>query len=211
MDTLSAARPTPLEIATGLVLGTAPGARLRAVARDPLEALQDALLPSLRRPPCLVLFSGGRDSSVVLAVAARAARSEGLPPPVAFTLRYAAAPETDETEWQERVVAHLGLRDWSRVDAAAELDLLGPGNAKTVRLHGVRYPANTAGLRVACAAARDGSVLDGSGGDELFGGWRAGPAADVLARRVAPRPRDVLRIGLALAPPRVRAARDGRA
>ena len=41
-------------------------------------ALEAAVLPALQRPPCLVSFSGGRDSSAVLAVAADVARRHGL-------------------------------------------------------------------------------------------------------------------------------------
>ena len=58
----------------------------------PLAALEEAILPALRRPPCLVSFSGGRDSSCVLAAATRAARREGLQPPVPVTLRVSNAP-----------------------------------------------------------------------------------------------------------------------
>src|SRR6185503_3688944 len=60
--------PDPLETAAGVVLGVAPRRRLPASAGGPLAALERAVLPALRRSPCLVSFSGGRDSSAVLAV-----------------------------------------------------------------------------------------------------------------------------------------------
>ena len=94
-------RPTPFDIASGTVLGVGPPT-LRAVppvAPDPLAALGRAVLPALRRPPCVVSFSGGLDSSV-LAVAVRMARWEGLPDPVPVTWRFTGAPRADESSWQ---------------------------------------------------------------------------------------------------------------
>src|SRR5215212_1324990 len=86
-----ALRPTSLEIAAGRMFGEHGGAagiaRLDDRRLTPLEALEEAVLPALTQPPCLVSFSGGRDSSSVLAAATRAARREGLPAPVPVTLR----------------------------------------------------------------------------------------------------------------------------
>ncbi len=77
-------RPTPLEIASCSVTGshredaTGAGARgPRAPALTAREAIERAVLPALQRQPCLVAFSGGRDSSAVLAVAALVARRPG--------------------------------------------------------------------------------------------------------------------------------------
>jgi len=64
---------------SGGLHGAAPGAgarRARSGAR-----LWDAL-----RPPCVVTFSSGRDSSLLLAVAAEVAACEGLEPPIALTI-----------------------------------------------------------------------------------------------------------------------------
>lgn len=86
---------TPLEIATGVVLGSDEAApQLPAIPSDldPLAAFEDVVRGALRRPPCVVTFSGGRDSSAVLAVAARIARDERLPAPVAVTLRFFDTP-----------------------------------------------------------------------------------------------------------------------
>ena len=63
-----------------------------------------ALRPS-QRGPCLVSFSGGRDSSLVLAAAAKAARRDGLALPVPVTNRFACGPHSHESDWQELVVA----------------------------------------------------------------------------------------------------------
>ena len=60
---------------------------------------------------CFVGFSGGCDSSLVLASCTRARREQGLPDPIAVTLRY-DHPSTDERTYQEAMIAHLQLRDW---------------------------------------------------------------------------------------------------
>src|SRR5687767_6252 len=75
----------------------------------PVTALQDVLVPALRRPPCVVAFSGGRDSALVLAGAVAAARREGLDEPIAVSVRFPNAPDADESHWQERVVRYLKL------------------------------------------------------------------------------------------------------
>ena len=84
---------------------------------SPREALERAILPALLRPPCLVSFSGGRDSAAVLAVATALARREGLPAPIPATNVFPAADDSDETAWQELIVRHLGLSEWVRTRA----------------------------------------------------------------------------------------------
>jgi hypothetical protein len=95
---------TELESATGIVIEPdraappLPPAPPGVTAR---EALAESIRAGLRRPPCLVSFSGGRDSSAVLAVAAEVARKEGLPAPVAVTYRYPdEMTGAGETRWQ---------------------------------------------------------------------------------------------------------------
>lgn len=86
-------RPTPLEIASGVVLGRA--APTAAPAERPitaLAALAQSILCALQRPPCLVSFSGGMDSSFILAVAAHVAQTSGLPAPIPVTWRFTGAP-----------------------------------------------------------------------------------------------------------------------
>ncbi|MGH3092626.1 MAG: hypothetical protein ACRDOG_09935, partial [Gaiellaceae bacterium] len=70
---------SPLEIAAGVVFGSERRRSLPRTRRSPRHSLEDAVRPALLRPPCAVSFSGGRDSSLVLAVAAHVARSDGLP------------------------------------------------------------------------------------------------------------------------------------
>ena len=208
-------RPSPLELAAGRMFGEDHGAPGIAQAEDdavtPLAALERALLPALGREPCLVSFSGGRDSSAVLAAATSAARRAGLPPPVPVTLRVPGAPMADETDWQERVVRHLGLTDWELREAGGdELERLGPLSVSVLRRHGVLYPPNTFLQIPVLEAARGGTLLSGLGGDELFASWRWRAHADALARRRRPRASDALRLAYAAAPGPVRRWREAR-
>jgi len=193
----------PLEVASGLIIGATaePVADLGlSRAMTPLTALEGSVLAGLTRPPCLVSFSGGRDSSAILAVAADLARREGLDLPVPATIRFPNAPETDEASWQEEVIRHLGLVDWHTVTFDDELDLLGPTATKALRRHGLLWPSNSHFHVPLLEAARGGSLLTGIGGDEVLGWWPWARAAAVLSGEETPRLRDVLRVGLALAP-----------
>ncbi len=173
-----------------LTLSAAPPGSARA-------ALEDVVARALERPPCVVAFSGGVDSSAVLALAAHVARSRGLPLPVALTNRFPEHADADETAWQELVVGHLGLDDWLRPQFGDELDMLGPVARVCLRAHGPLAPFNAHFLMPAFEQARGGSLLTGFGGDELFAGvWRRAAGA-VLHERRRPR-RDEWR-GLAFA------------
>ncbi|MGO9958489.1 MAG: asparagine synthase-related protein [Solirubrobacteraceae bacterium] len=167
--------------------------------REPRAALEAAILPALLRPPCVVAFSGGRDSCALLAVAVGLARREGIADPIPITLEFADAA-TIETGWQERALAHLGVEDRVRVAVADELDLVGPVAARGLRRHGLLYPANAHLVVPMARAARGGSLLTGYGGDDVFGSWPWSDVADVLARRRHPRVAD-LRRGLNFASP----------
>jgi asparagine synthase len=191
----------PLELALGLPLGAdAPGAMTSGGPGDPLAALEAAVLEALRRPPCLVSFSGGRDSSAVLAVAVRVARREGLPDPVPASIRARGAPAAQESRWQELVVRHLGVGDWLRPEFGDELDLVGPVAARALRRHGLLWPFNAHFHIPLLEAARGGSLLTGIGGDELFRSATTPRAAAVLSGRVRPAAADARRAVAYLAP-----------
>ncbi len=199
-----------VEIATGIVLGAAGGRPTRLPAprsgETPLEALERACLPALERGPCLVSFSGGRDSSVVLAAAVHAARQEGLALPVPATNRFPGARDADESRWQERVVRHLGLTDWLRTDYTDELDAVGPVATAVLRRHGLLWPFNAHFHAPLLEAARGGSLLTGIGGDEVFGRSRWARATAVLALRERARLRDLPRVALLASPRPLRSA-----
>lgn len=168
-------KPNRYELATGLVPGADPAVGPLPSAKqggDARAALEQAVLGPLRRPPCVVSFSGGLDSSAVLAVAVLVARREGLPLPVPVTLRFPAAEGADETGWQEQVVHHLGLHDWERISLTHELDFLGPIASDVLCRHGLLWPANAYFHVPMLRRATGGSLLTGVDGDVLFGGWR---------------------------------------
>jgi asparagine synthetase B (glutamine-hydrolysing) len=196
-----------LELACGIVLGfdrrPAPPA---TVGVTPLEAIERVVLPALRRAPCLVSFSGGRDSSAVLAVATRVARRQGLPDPIPATNRFTGAPATEEAEWQEQVVTHLGLSDWLRREFTDELDAIGPYAQRVLRRHGLLWPFNAHFHLPLLEAASGGSLLTGVGGDELFMAAARPRTYAVLRGLERPRMRDILTVGFGLAPRPVRRA-----
>ena len=199
-------RPGPLEIASGIIVdGEAHAAQLAGHSRPRTRAaIDDAIRRALLRPPCLVSFSGGRDSSAVLAAAAALARREGLELPIPATHRFPEVPSTQEDEWQEQVVRHLDLPDWVRNVVTDELDSIGPVAQAVLRRHGVLWPFN-AHLHVPLfKRAGGGSLLTGIGGDELFGPQRWRVAQSLLSGRTRPRPRHLKTLGLAFAPTPVR-------
>lgn len=177
------------DVAVGFPPGRGPlPAPPATVEADPVSALRTALRPALLREPCVVAFSGGRDSSLLLAVAADLAAREGLAPPIAVTFRYPGDPAADETSWQERVVAHLrgtGLRfDWLRRDITTELDHVGPLVAPVLRAHGgPTFPAGLGNTVLLARYAAGGSLVTGNAGDEVLGGHRAAVLRSVLRRR----------------------------
>ena len=200
-------RLTSREVAYGFAYGECgylgPLPRV-AAGRSPLAAMEDAIVPALRRSPCLVSFSGGRDSSVVLAVAARAARREGLALPVPVTQRFRDAPRTAESDWQELVVKHLALPDWERVDAGSEFGFVGSAATRCLRRHGLLWPPNCHFHAPLLERAGGGSLLTGLDGDTVLGGWPWVRVASVLSGRAKPEPRDLLRLGRAATPGPVR-------
>ena len=153
-------------------------------------------------------FSGGRDSSLILAVACDVARREGLPLPAAVTLRH-PSPGTDETKFQEAVIRHLGVEDWVTVDVGDSMDVLGDTATGVLGATGVQAPPNAYLHLPLARAIAPGTLLTGVGGDELLG-TAAARLAQVLAGRVRPAPRDLLSAGLALAPSSLRRRRETR-
>ncbi len=201
-------RLTPQEelwaIPIGLDLRTQPLAPESRVS-SPRAALEAVMLSCLQRPPCAVSFSGGIDSSVVLALAVHVARREGLPLPIPMTNRFPNVVEADERDWQERVMAHLGLDDWEHLEWDDELDMLGPMATDILRRHGILMPFNGHFHYPLLERAAGGSLLSGIGGDELFELVFRGTAARVLFQRRRPRVRELRSVTFALAPRPVRA------
>lgn len=145
---------------------------------DARAALEAVLAGALRREPCVVAFSGGRDSSAVLAVAAHVARREGLALPIPVTRVFPGVAGADETAWQELVIDHLGLRErWVRLELTDELDLVGPLAAAVLQRFGPMWPPTLPGQIPMLRVAAGGTLLDGEGGDEVL---------DCAAHRIHP-------------------------
>jgi len=196
--------PDSIEIAFQGMLGMDPGTDPLPPAEpgaDPVRAMEESALVALRQPPCVVSFSGGRDSSTVLALAVRVARREGLPLPVPVTLRFPEAEGADESSWQERVIDHLGLDEWERIELTDELDFVGPVAQDVMRRHGVVFPPNAHFHVPVAERARGGSMLTGAGGDQVMIGRRR---RQTITRRAAPTPKDVLRAAYRRLPDPVR-------
>jgi asparagine synthetase B (glutamine-hydrolysing) len=194
-----------IDTSIGEVVGKPPLPKVEA-GLDPLTALEQAMIPALERPPCVVSFSGGRDSSAVLAVAVQVARREGLRLPIPLTYRYPDNPDADESRWQELVIRHLGLHDWQKLSFRDELDLLGPIARKALRRHGLISPSGTYTSIPLFESAAGGCVLTGIDGDGLFGGWASARAWAVMTGRARPTPRDLRGVLRAAAPEFVRRA-----
>lgn len=198
-------RLTPDEIVLGRPFGLHPPEPLPSASRSPRAVLEELIRAALREPPCYVGFSGGRDSSAVLAVATAVARRDGLPDPIPFTERYPRAPESDESQWQELTVRHLGLADWLRIEFGSDNDLLGPTAQDGLRRRGLVWPPTVQIKPNVLGRFAGSSVLTGEGGDEALGAGRIAPLTRLLHREV-PIGRAALRAAVkAVAPARLRA------
>jgi asparagine synthetase B (glutamine-hydrolysing) len=177
-------RMTPLEVAAGWVPGILPAPPHPEGDRPPIEplaALESVLLDAVRSTPCLVEFSGGRDSSAILAVANRVARREGLPMPVPVTRIFPETQEAGEGDWPELVIRHLGLKEWIRLEIRDELDLLGPTATSGLLRNGLLWPVTAHTKAMTFDHARGGALVTGEGGDEVFGPRRITPLTKLLA------------------------------
>ena len=179
---------TGREILAGAVLSrpfVVPG----PLAKDcppPLVVLEELLLEALTGNQCLVTFSGGRDSSAVLAVALGVARRSGLPEPIPLTLLYPGVADADESAWQQLVIDHLRPREWLRLTLdPASASFLGPVATKSLVSRGLIWPPT---LHLHCGwweHARGATIITGEGGDAVFGTCRATPLRMIVraARR----------------------------
>jgi asparagine synthase (glutamine-hydrolysing) len=171
---------TPVELGTGLVFGGVPQPLPSHGALRPADALEAAVAPGVRSGRCFVSFSGGRDSSAVLAAATEVARRESLPLPIPITLRADEVPSTDESEFQESVIGGLGLSDWIRLTIVDELDAVGPYARRALARHGLLWPFNAHFHAPMLEQAAGGTLMTGVGGDEL---WYSSFAHTVGPRR----------------------------
>ena len=198
----------PLEIAAGIIFGRrreALAAADRADAavlavRSPRAVLEQLLLSALTSPPCVVAFSGGRDSAAILAVATHVARRHGLDEPIPVTLRYADHPRTWERDWQEQTVRHLGLTHWQTIDINAELEAVGSIASTALKRHGLYWPPNAHTMVPLLEASRGGTLVTGNGGDEVLSAWGWRRVSLIRRARARPRRRDLRPLARSLIP-----------
>lgn len=206
----SATATTPLrgfELASGYPTGTVGGSSrllpLHGADPDPRRAIEAELRAALQRPPCGIAFSGGRDSSVLLAMAVALADREGLPRPVALTNAISGPGASEDPGWQRRLIDLLGV-DWQVFLLDDELDAIGPVAAEILPVTGVMWPAAAYSSKRLLQAVRGGSLVTGEYGDELFGDHRITPVIGTIRRRPRPSRLVVRSVALALAPVRFR-------
>ncbi|HEX8856804.1 MAG TPA: asparagine synthase-related protein [Thermoleophilaceae bacterium] len=195
-----AAPLSELELACGLVFGSEPSATPLPAAGElgsPLVELARPLRRALERPPCLVAFSGGFDSSLVLSVARNVAVRQKLELPIPVTVRFARHLETQESIWQESVVFELGLSDWERLEVGEELELLGPWARRALHGAGPLWPPNAFMLLPLLDRASGGTLVTGIDGDAALGGspWRRSAVLLPRAARRAVARRGVPHLG----------------
>ena len=185
-------RLSPVEIAAGVPLGEIPwnGPTSTAGAGEPRAraVLESVVGSALRQGPTVVSFSGGRDSSAVLAVATHVARRDGLPLPVPVTLSFPGLEGADESEWQRLVLEHLRLPGRRVVRVHAQERLLGDLARASLGRHGLVWPANAHADVLRESLDRGTQLLTGEGGDEVLGTRRLTPWT---VARAARRPRNV--------------------
>jgi asparagine synthase (glutamine-hydrolysing) len=198
---------TELEVATGTVMGTDQRApKLVDADEEPLAALFEVARVILAQGRCVVAFSGGRDSSALLAVLLQVARQDGFDEPLAITARWPGDEATDESAWQDHVARSIGLRHWEVISPGTDFDLLGPRSKALLRRYGLMWPAPVAALLPMVEAAGDGTLVTGEGGDEVFGGWSTAPAWQRVRQPSSWRP-GLRQLGGAALPPPVRRRR----
>jgi asparagine synthase (glutamine-hydrolysing) len=118
----------------------------------------------------------------VLAVAVDEARRHGLPLPVAFSLLYPGAEGTNEGDWQELVVRHLGVEDWEKFHVPPTAgELLGPSVLGSVTDHGLLWSPAVHTMVCWLPSLRGMTVLTGEGGDEILGAQRVTPLRAALS------------------------------
>lgn len=171
----------------------------------PRAALAEIMADALETAPLAVSFSGGRDSSLLLAVANDVCRHLGADPPLPVTIEFAnGVSETDEHIWQRRVVDHLHLTEWRRAAIPDGLDLIGPYARPHLAREGPLFPANAHSVLPLLEAARGHCLIVGLGGDELMSPQQWSALQALIARRRRPRRRDLPRVVAAATPRRLR-------
>ena len=194
-----------IEVASGIVVGQGSGKRFpTGVGNDPMGVLRELARAALSTPPCVVAFSGGRDSSALLAFLLDVARRDGLPEPIAVTARWDDDEASDESAWQEEVIRTIGAEQWEILRPGNDLDLLGEEATSSLEAMGLMWPAPAYALRPLFRQAKGGVLLSGEGGDEAFGLYPYGRLWQSIRSHSLPRQSDVRALVLGCLPRPVR-------
>jgi asparagine synthase (glutamine-hydrolysing) len=171
---------------------------------DPVAALRQRARSLLATPPCVIAFSGGRDSSALLAVFVDEARRAGLPEPIPVTARWDDDLASGEADWQEEVIRAVGGTQWEIIRPGTDLDLLGSEATAALDRMGLMWPAPAYALMPMIRVASGGAFLTGEGGDEAFGLWPHARLWSCFRGGSLPRQSDLRGLVLACVPRPVR-------
>lgn len=201
-------RPNDTEISRNVVTGLRRRRPFPSAApHHPFEALKSTIERAAEGRTVYVTFSGGRDSSGILAAAVSLAQERRIPAAVPFTYVYPGLEESDESDWQELVVQHLGVQDWVRLEVRdGENEYLGPRVSRSLLRRGLVFPAAAHLWADMFERTAGGLVVTGEGGDDVFLPKRASSMVAALRGRFRPGSprRDAL---WSLAPERMRRSR----
>jgi asparagine synthetase B (glutamine-hydrolysing) len=155
----------------------------------------------------VIAFSGGRDSSLLLALATAVARRRGLPLPLPVTIRSTGPGAHVEDDWQELVIGHVKPADWMRIEIEDELDLLGALATGGLRELGVVYPVNSHFVALIARHHPGSTILNGMDADQIFDGYIWRRLGLLWAGAARPKRSDARLVISAMLPGGVRAAR----
>lgn len=171
--------PSEESILFGVPLGpVGPPTVIPRTRQTPVSALEFVVGSLLDDSPCYVAFSGGCDSSLVLAAAVAICRRLGHVDPIPITYRYRESPATDEHEYQEAVVGTLKLRHWVVLELD-DTDLIGPATTPLLMAYGSLWPAPAFATAAHLSDLEPGLFLTGEGGDDVLGPRRFSSSSDV--------------------------------
>lgn len=180
-------RLTAAELRVAAPLGLMPpAARPHDDGVSTRAAMEQVVTDAVAEGTCYVLFSGGRDSSLVLAMAVDAARRLGVRAPIPVTAVYPGDEQSDETEWQHLVLDHLGISERVVLTIADERSTLGDLALRHLRSRGLVWPEAVHTQPAFFEQLDAGTILTGEGGDAFIEGRRITPLYLALRRRRVP-------------------------
>lgn len=193
-------RLSAAELDVGAPLGFMPAVSSQHDGATTRAALEQVIAEAVSTGPCYVLFSGGRDSSLVLALAVHVARRLGAPAPVPVTAVYPGQDEADESHWQQLVLRHLGITEHVVLSITNQRSTLGDMALRHLRRRGLVWPEAAHTQPVFFEQLDPGTVLTGEGGDAFLEGRRITPLHLIRSRRRLPSRALVAAAATALAP-----------